>query len=106
MPLNRILFAALLFVSASAFAGEPVDLGNAGKAEVAMQDATNGQYIVTIRLPSGNTQKIRDEFVPFEVEGAAAAIAIMDLTGDGAEELVLRAMIPPQSGALYVYQYS
>ncbi|MGZ3692902.1 MAG: FG-GAP repeat protein [Bdellovibrionota bacterium] len=104
MSLKPYLFAALFAVSTVAHA-EEVNLGASGKAAVQMAEV-NGEFVLSIRLPAGNIQKIKEEFVPFEMEGAPAAIAILDLNGDGVEEFVVRAMIPPQSGALYVYTYS
>ena len=101
----KTLLAVALAVSTPAFAAENINLGANGKAAVAMQEA-HGEYVLQIKLPSGKVQKINDEFVPFDFEGQAAAIAIFDLDHDGSEDIVVRAMIPPQSGGLYVYRYS
>jgi hypothetical protein len=106
MSLKFSFLAILLLSSSVAQAGEAINLGAAGKAEITMQEEGNGEYVLSIHLPAGNTQKIRDEFVPFEMDGSPAAIAILDLDGDGVEEFVVRAMIPPQSGGLYVFRYS
>lgn len=95
----------LVAFSLSAHAEEILNLGAEGRAAVDMQDV-NGEFVLTVRLPNGRPQKIREEFVPFEFEDSQAAIGIADFDGDGTEEFVVRAMIPPQSGALYIYRYS
>lgn len=101
----KTLLALFLMVSAPAFAAENINLGPNGKAAVAMQEV-RGEYVLQFKLPNGKVQKINDEFVPFDFEGQAAAIAIFDFDHDGSEDVVVRAMIPPQSGGLYIYRYS
>lgn len=104
MSLKLWLIATLLFVTTPAQA-EELNLGENGKASVNMRES-QGQYVLSVRLPSGNSQKIEEDFVPFDYEGHQAAIAIQDFNGDGSEDFAVRVMFSPISGGLYIYQYS
>lgn len=112
MPLRRkVIFLALcaLIPAASASAKEPqtVDLGKAGKAAVVL-DESDGASLV-IQLPNGKIQSeqgIGDEFVPLQFNGKKVFLAAVDFDGDGVQEFVVRATIPPISGILFVYRWS
>lgn len=100
-------FALLMTIPSLAHAVERLTLGKNGEAALEMStDNNSGETTVKVRLPSGKSQKLTDQFVPFDFEGTTAAIAIVDLDNDGSEEFVLRGMIPPISGGLYLYRYN
>ena len=105
MSLKIMMALALLASPVAMAADETINLGRAGRATVSLED-NNGEYTLSIRLPSGGVQKIREEFAPFDFEGTESIIAMNDFDRDGADELVVRAMIPPHSGGLFVYRYS
>lgn len=102
-----LLSSFLVPALAPAAEAHAVILGDRGKAEVSLNDRDGAT--LSIRLPGGKTQKeaeLGDEFVPFYFESKRPSeIVAVDFDGDGVEEFVVRASIPPIDGALMIYYW-
>ncbi len=108
MSLIRIVSILALIITSQAQAAETVNLGAAGRAGVTLEEGDDGASL-SIVLPGGKVQEeagLGQEFVPMALEGRELKLIQIDLDKDGAEEFLVRGLVPPQAGAVFVYKFS
>jgi hypothetical protein len=81
----------------------------AGQAAGATARLVEGEgVLLEIALPNGTTQsfpQLGESLVPIDGKPGGAGLIARDLNGDGVDELVIRGSVPPERGAMLVFQW-
>jgi hypothetical protein len=81
----------------------------AGQAAGATARLVAGEgVLLEIALPNGITQsfpQLGEALVPIDGKPGGAGLIARDLNGDGVDELVIRGSVPPERGAMLVFQW-
>lgn len=115
MPRPFALAAALLIAAAmnTAFAQNTsatatVRLGGGQTAMVSAVKEPDKVAYLDIALPQG-TQRIDfigDRLLPIRAGGRDSLLSIIDVNGDGVDEIIVRGSISPQTGSILVFRWN
>jgi hypothetical protein len=81
----------------------------AGQAATASARLVDGEgVLLEIALPGGGAQsfpQLGEALVPINGRPGGAGMLARDLNGDGVDEIVIRGSVPPERGAMLVFQW-
>jgi hypothetical protein len=81
----------------------------AGQAATASARAVDGEgVLLEIALPGGGSQSfpsLGEALVPIDGRPGGAGLLARDLNGDGIDEIVIRGSVPPERGAMLIFQW-
>jgi len=82
----------------------------AGQTAAATAKAVDGEgVLLEIALPGGGTQSfpsLGESLVPIDGKPGSAGLLARDLNGDGIDEVIIRGSVPPERGAMLVFQWN
>jgi hypothetical protein len=82
----------------------------AGQTATAAAKVVNGEgVLLEIALPGGGTQSfpsLGESLVPIDGKPGGAGLLARDLNGDGIDEVIIRGSVPPERGAMLIFQWS
>lgn len=81
----------------------------AGQTAMASARPVDGDgVLLEIALPGGGSQSfpsLGEALVPIDGRPGGAGLLARDLNGDGVDEIIIRGSVPPERGALLVFQW-
>ena len=82
----------------------------AGQTATATAKPVDGEgVLLEIALPGGGAQNfssLGEALVPIDGKPGGAALLARDLNGDGVDEVIIRGSVPPERGAMLVFQWN
>lgn len=81
----------------------------AGQTATAAAKVVNGEgVLLEIALPGGRSQSfpsLGEALVPIDGRPGGAGLLARDLNGDGIDEVIIRGSVPPERGAMLIFQW-